>query len=115
MPIRQLNNKELADAKLLKAWWSASKRDLDLTQEKAGALMGGITQGAVGQYLNGIIPLNVEAKLSFAKILKVAPNNIWLDFEMPISPESTLDALIYASDQLSLDDRRKLLLHLSGL
>ena len=69
--------------------WNEKKDSLDLTQEKAAEQMGFETQAAVSHYLNGYTPLNLEAILSFAKLLQVSP--------LDINPNIDLSAL-YASD-----------------
>lgn len=72
---RPLTKEELADAARLKALWTAYKRKHGMTQAKAGAEMG-MSQSAVGQYLNGIIALNTDAILSFALLLDAQPHEI---------------------------------------
>ncbi len=74
----------------LRRIWDAKKRELKLTQESAGAAMG-ITQGAVGQYLNGVIPLNTNSKLRFAEILRVPPSEI--DPELFKQPRPTINSV----------------------
>lgn len=59
----------------LRRIWNAKKKPLGLTQESAGAMMG-MTQGAVGQYLNGTTALGELAMLEFARVLKVPPSDI---------------------------------------
>ena len=72
---RELTPEEKTWQQNLRRVWDAKKKDLKLTQESAGAAMG-ITQGAVGQYLNGVIPLNTNSKLRFAEVLQVSPAEI---------------------------------------
>ncbi|WP_348720347.1 XRE family transcriptional regulator [uncultured Alcanivorax sp.] len=67
---RELTPEELEWAARLKAEWNALKGELSLTQEIAATKME-ITQGAVGQYLNGRIPLNDSAAMKFADLLGV--------------------------------------------
>ena len=67
---RELTPDELEWAARLKAEWNALKGELGLTQEIAATRME-ITQGAVGQYLNGRIPLNDSAAMKFADLLGV--------------------------------------------
>ncbi|MFA0813991.1 LexA family protein [Microbulbifer epialgicus] len=72
---RKLTDSELQLAESLRRIWLAKKGELGLNQEKAGAAMG-ITQGAVGHYLNGRIALNTEAIIKFARLLNVEPSDI---------------------------------------
>lgn len=67
---RALTAEELEWAAKLKSEWLAMKQPLGLTQELAATKMD-MTQGAVGQYLNGRIPLNDTAAMKFAKLLGV--------------------------------------------
>lgn len=60
--------------------WSEKKEELGLTQESAASEMGFKTQGAVNQYLNGKIPLNTDAVLKFAMLLRCAPKDIDKEF-----------------------------------
>lgn len=69
---RPLTEPEHAAQRRLNAVWNRKKAALELTQESAARWMG-ITQGAVGHYLNGKIPLNVEAVLAFATLLGESP------------------------------------------
>lgn len=50
-----------------------------LSQEDAGDQLD-MTQGAVSQYLRGLVPLGTEATLRFAKLLGVSPQEIRPDF-----------------------------------
>lgn len=63
-------------ARRLKAIWMAKKPRP--TQESMAEQWGeqGGTQGLIGQYLNGIIPLSLKAVLRFAQILRCAPQEI---------------------------------------
>jgi transcriptional regulator with XRE-family HTH domain len=69
----------VAAANLSKIWKEKAAR-LGLTQEKAAAALGepgeGITQGAVSQYLRGVIPCRAVATFRFAKLLHVRPMEI---------------------------------------
>ena len=82
------------EAASLKLIWKQKKRDLGLTQEKAAHIMGWSSQGAVAQYLNGKIPLNTDAKMKFAGLLKVSPISIWPSFVGPAAPEVDSDVAI---------------------
>lgn len=72
MPALPLSPEQLADAARLKAIYMAKKRELGLTQESLASACGWESQGSVSQYLNGKIPLNVEAAVKFAKALRVS-------------------------------------------
>lgn len=65
-------------ARRLKAIFNRVKGAKNLTQEKLGDMWGdgGRTQGAIGQYMNGIIPLNLEAVTRFAELLECRPQDI---------------------------------------
>ncbi|UHQ21920.1 hypothetical protein LVB77_14725 [Lysobacter sp. 5GHs7-4] len=77
---------DIAAAERLRLLWDAKKAQskaagTSFTQESAGAEMGGITQGAVSQYLAGAIPLGYGATLKFARFLDVAPSEIRPDLD----------------------------------
>lgn len=73
---RTLTEEEKIWADNLKSIWNAKKSALGLTQEKAAAKLGWNSQAAVGQYLNGNIPLNTDAKSKFAALLDVSVTEI---------------------------------------
>lgn len=55
------------DAERLKAIFSSKKKERNFTETSfAEDYFGGATQGAVNQYINGTIPLNLEAVLKFS-------------------------------------------------
>lgn len=62
-------------AKRLRDIWHRVKSDLGLTQV-IGAKKLGITQPTFSQYLNAIIPLNMEAIFKFADLLDIDPVEI---------------------------------------
>lgn len=68
----------------LRSLWEL--RPKDVTQDTVGELMGGITQGAVSQYLTHRSRLNYRAVMAFAKALGVTPSQIRSDL-----PEQKLD------------------------
>lgn len=72
---RQLTEHEILCAQRLRRIWDAKKKALGLTQELAGERLG-MTQGAVGQYLNGRVPMNLETKIKFAELLDVGVEEI---------------------------------------
>ena len=66
-----INEEQKADAKRLKAIYSAKAKSLGLTQEKLGIALGGTGQSTAGNYLNGITALNLKSALVFANQLEV--------------------------------------------
>ncbi len=66
-----LSKEQIADAARLKTLWQAKKSALGLTQEKAAEKLGGISQGGVSHYLNGINALNLSAAVVFAEMLQI--------------------------------------------
>lgn len=70
MPAQPLTNEQKADAARLKAIYQSKKAKLGLTQISLAAECGWESQGTVSQYLNGKIPLNLEAALKFSKHLQ---------------------------------------------
>ena len=65
-------------AENLKYIWDSRKSELGLTQEIAGAEMG-MNQSAISQYLNGRIPIGLEALLKWSSLLGCAPEDIRTD------------------------------------
>ena len=82
-------------SKNLKAAWNARKKELKLTQELAAELLGFESQGTVSQYLNGKIPVNTDAALKFAALLKVKPED---------SREDLKDLMNYVRSSDTYDD-----------
>ncbi|WP_460803446.1 helix-turn-helix domain-containing protein [Microbulbifer agarilyticus] len=78
---RPLTAREKIAQQNLRAIWQAKKKALDLTQERAAHQLGWSSQGTVGQYLLGRVPLNTDALLKFAGILHVSPTDIDPDFQ----------------------------------
>lgn len=62
-------------ARRLRAAWENNKTVLGLTQERAADALGW-TQGAVGAYLRGDIPLNLNAIIKFARLLGIPARDI---------------------------------------
>lgn len=71
MPAREVTQEELEDAKRLKRIWNEKKEALHLSQVKAARELGYNSQGAVSQYINGKVGLNLQAAAKFAKLLRV--------------------------------------------
>jgi len=65
-----LTPEQLNDAKRLKALYESKKKSLGITQQDIADALG-ITQGAVGHYLNGRNALNLSAALTFSRLLQV--------------------------------------------
>ena len=77
MKRRELTEEEKGEAqRLSQAWLDYKAKHKGVTQEWLGAESGLGTQGAVGQYLRGVIPLNVEALLAMCRVLGVDPRVI---------------------------------------
>ncbi|MDC8756236.1 LexA family transcriptional regulator [Janthinobacterium fluminis] len=76
MPALPLSNEQLAEAaklKLLFQNWQRERRDAKLPASQEAACESlGFGQSALAQYLNGKIPLNVEAGIKLANLLGVA-------------------------------------------
>lgn len=81
----KLTNEQLAAAARLKRVWDAQKKQMGLTQEGVAARFGWDSQSTVSQYLNGRIPLNVQAVIRFCRLLNVDEQEIYpelFDFEI---------------------------------
>jgi len=76
MPNRDLNFDEIEDAKRLKEIWKNKKDQMHLSQVKAAHELGYNSQGAISQYLNGKVALNLAAVAKFANLLKVNVGDI---------------------------------------
>ena len=83
MPVRRraLTAEEAGDAKRLRSVWQERSKNLQLTQLGVSQSFGFANQSAVSQYLNGRIPLNLEAALRFASILKVPVSDLTNRFD----------------------------------
>jgi phage repressor protein C with HTH and peptisase S24 domain len=76
-PRRDLTPEELLEAGRLRAAWTLYKaNNPGATQTWFAAESGLGTQGAVSQYMRGIIPLNLEALLAMCKVIGVKPSEI---------------------------------------
>lgn len=62
--------------RLRELWDHFKSENPGVTQEWLGRETGLGSQGAVGQYLRAVIPLNLPALLSFSRILRVSPDQI---------------------------------------
>ena len=72
---KTLTTEQLEDATRLKALYESKKKQLKITQYTIADDMG-ISQGAVGHYINGRIALNVPVVTDFARILQVQVSDI---------------------------------------
>jgi|SRR5690625_3555800 len=99
---RPLTESEKACAARLKAIYEAKRDQLGLSQERLGSEMG-MSQSAVGQYMNAKIPLNLPVKISFAMALQCDVSEI--DPEIPLAPplspaeQKIVDAYRAASEE----------------
>ncbi len=102
---RALTPVEAEAAHRLLLLWNSRKGSLGLTQEKAAYALGYRTQGAVHQYLHGIIPLGTNAVIRWAKLLGVSPDEIRPDmkdsFEIlgPVMAQSDGEFIELSSDE----------------
>lgn len=92
-------------AERLKAIWLAKKGALELTQEKLAAQFG-ISQPAVGQYLNGEIPLNYLTLVKFCATLQCDPREVREDL-----PEQQWQLRLPARFETEFDEN---LMHLAA-
>jgi hypothetical protein len=77
MKRRELTDDEQSDATRLREAWTAYKeKNHGVTQEWLGRETGLGSQGAVGQYLRAVIPLNLPALLAFCRVMRVNPDSI---------------------------------------
>lgn len=72
---KSLTAEQLRDAQRLKALYESKKKELKITQYTIADALG-ISQGAVGHYMNGRIALNVPAVTDLARILQVNVSDI---------------------------------------
>lgn len=74
---RELTDEERAEAQRLSDAWDAFKvNNRGSSQAWLAAESGLGTQGAVFQYLRGVIPLNLTALLSICRVLGLSPKQI---------------------------------------
>ncbi|WP_048796136.1 MULTISPECIES: helix-turn-helix domain-containing protein [Serratia] len=71
-----LSPEDLLAAQRLKDIWNEKKTALRLTQDIAADMMGFSTQASVSHYINGRAPLNTDAVIKFAELLRVKPEDI---------------------------------------
>lgn len=73
---RELLRDEREDSERLRNIWNEKKNHLNLSQQDVADAFGIANQTAISQYLNGRIPLNLEAAIKFSKILGVSVKDI---------------------------------------
>lgn len=66
---------QAAACRRLRKLWDTRQRELGLTQDKAAESLS-VTQGAVGNMLNGRLAISLRALAVWAKLLKVKPADI---------------------------------------
>jgi phage repressor protein C with HTH and peptisase S24 domain len=77
MKRRELTAEEVGEAERLKAAWEGYRAQHDgATQTWLAAESGLGTQGAVSQYLRGVIPLNLQALLAISRVVEADPRVI---------------------------------------
>lgn len=86
---RQLTPEELAECAALKAIFVRAKSETGLTQEAAADALGFKTQGAVSQYLNGKIALNLSVAIKFSGLLDVPIS----DFSKRLADSASIAAI----------------------
>jgi SOS-response transcriptional repressor LexA len=90
---RELTPDEERDAERLRAAYERHKINAPgATQESVAFACGWKTQGAVSQYLRGIIPLNLDALLKFSGVFGVAPQTISPRLAQKLSPAPAADS-----------------------
>lgn len=90
---KSLTTEQLEDARRLKALYESKKKELGITQYTIADELG-ITQGAVGHYLNGRNALNVDVASGFARLLQVPIS----DFSMTLASKVAEQAESLKSD-----------------
>lgn len=73
---KALSQDETQDAKRLRQIWNAKKDEMHLSQVKAAEILGYNSQGAISQYLNGRVAMNLATVAKFAHLLKVRVEDI---------------------------------------
>jgi transcriptional regulator with XRE-family HTH domain len=93
--IKPLTPPERAEARRLKAQFTANKARLGLTQEKLGELMG-TTQGAISHWLNGRARISDVTLLRFAHYLEFDPEDV---------RPGIIGRMPYVNDPIGVSDR----------
>ncbi len=92
MADRKITEKDREKAAKLKQLYENKKKELGLTQVKAAETLE-MTQGAISQYFNALVPLNTDAILKFSELLQEKPERI--------DPELKLEKYIENSNFIS--------------
>ncbi|WP_162932145.1 LexA family transcriptional regulator [Solimonas sp. K1W22B-7] len=93
MKRRELSPHEKAAALELRRLWDVQKGPLGLTQERVAFQFGWKQQSAVSQYLNGVIPLNLEALVKFSDLLRAPAEEIFPDLARKLPRGATVESL----------------------
>jgi phage repressor protein C with HTH and peptisase S24 domain len=72
---KPLTYEQAAACRRLRKLWDARRRELQLTQDKAAEAVG-VTQGAIGNQLNGRLAVSLRALSKWSKLLRVNPSEI---------------------------------------
>lgn len=109
---RPLTLEEQQCAERLRAVYERVKAEKKISQAWLGEAMG-ISQSAVGQYLNGAIPLNLEAKIKFAATLGCDLADIDPDALKPFFKQDELRLI--SAYRMSDPDKKKTILGVAEL
>lgn len=108
------NPQEIRDtAQGLKAIYERKRRQFHLSQDKIAAECGWQSQSTVSQYLNGLIPLNLEAAVKFATLLECSVSEFHPGFHEILKAYETNslqlpeDAIKFATIYAQLDSARR--------
>jgi transcriptional regulator with XRE-family HTH domain len=108
---RELTINELEALERLKKNWDLKKRELKITQEQVGLACGWGGQSAFSQYFTGNVPLNVEAVLRIAKVLKIHPAEIMPEINVLLPNEGFHTGTVREKEALCLANK---IIELSG-
>ncbi len=72
---RPITEEDKKRAQRLKALYQTKKKEIGLTQVQCAEKLK-ISQSAISQFLNAIVPLNTDAILAFAELLETKPSEI---------------------------------------
>ena len=99
---RELTPSEISAAERLQAIWNKKKKPLNLTQERVAQLCDWSNQSAFGAYLLARVPLNTDAVLRLAKVLRVHPTEIMpelADYLPSNNPEFETTQDVYSDEE----------------
>ncbi|MEK6787945.1 MAG: helix-turn-helix domain-containing protein [Pseudomonadota bacterium] len=109
---RELTKSEKEECAALKSIFLLRKRDAGLTQESAADFLGYKTQGAVSQYLNGKVALNLQAAIGFSRLLDCKVRDFCprlssiIEHETAISAEASDEPILSNPNLLALSQLR---------